>query len=206
MRRRDRIFAILRPMSAAPEHLNHASGLPPAGAVAPPPADRWAELSALLRELDNGSGPDPAAPVLGPAGDEHLVRARLGVAAGLFTALQCKNAVVAAHALRVAVACSGWAMKLNLAEAERDAIEIAGLLHDIGIIGVPDQILLKPGSLEADEAVVMMHARKTSLEILHRSGCPARVLEIVGHVRAWYDGSQPDYRACRRGNPLWARG
>ena len=49
----------------------------------------------------------------------------------------------------MAVACSGWAMQLKLAEAERDAIEIAGLLHDVGIIGVPDQILLKPGSLEA---------------------------------------------------------
>ncbi len=192
-------------MSTAPEYLSPASGLPPAAAVAAASSQRWVELSVLLRELENNSGPDPAAPVLGPAGDEHLVRARLGVAAGLFTALQCKNALVAAHALRVAVACSGWAMKLNLAEAERDAIEIAGLLHDIGIIGVPDQILLKPGSLEADEAAVMTHSRKASLEILHRSGCPARVLEIVGHVWAWYDGSQPDYRACGEELPLGSR-
>ena len=71
------------------------------------------------------------------------------MAASLFAALQCKNAATAGHALRVALTCSAWAMKLDLPEAERDAIEIAALLHDIGVIGAPDHILLKPGMLDA---------------------------------------------------------
>jgi diguanylate cyclase (GGDEF)-like protein len=192
-------------MSTAPEYLNSASPLPQAAVVVPPSQDRWGELCALLRELETSGGADPAAPVLGLAGDERLVRARLGVASGLFTALQCKNAVVAARALREAVACSGWAMKLNLAEADRDAIEIAALLHDIGIVGVPDHILLNSDAPEADRAVVMTRARKASLEILHRSGSPAKVLEIVGHLRAWYDGSDPAYRVSGDAIPLGSR-
>ena len=84
--------------------------------------------------------------------DDHLVQTRLGVAASLFAALQCKNAATAGHALRVALTCSAWATKLDLPEAERDAIEIAALLHDIGMIGVPDHILLKPGSARRERS------------------------------------------------------
>ena len=75
----------------------------------------------------------------------------------------------AGHALRVALTCSGWATRLGLPDAERDAIEIAALLHDVGMIGAPDHILLKPGTLDEDEAAVMARSRKMSLDILRRS-------------------------------------
>ena len=114
------------------------------------------ELHALLRELEVMTvASEMLPPVFGESVDDRLVQARLGVAASLFAALQCKNAAVAGHALRVALSCSGWAMKMGLPEADRDAIEIAALLHDIGMIGAPDQILLKPGTLDEDEAAVM---------------------------------------------------
>ena len=68
--------------------------------------------------------------------------------------LECKNAAVAGHALRVALACSAWAVQMGLPDDERDDIEIAALLHDVGMIGAPDDILLKPGTLNDNEAAI----------------------------------------------------
>jgi len=96
------------------------------------------ELHALLRELELMTvASEVLPPVFAESIDERLVQARLGVAAGLYAALECKNAAVAGHALRVALACSGWAAQMGLPDDERDDIEIAALLHDVGVIGAP---------------------------------------------------------------------
>ena len=83
-------------------------------------------------------------------------RLRLGIASSLFAALQCKDAATAGHGLRVALTCSAWAQKLELAPSDRDLLEVAALLHDIGVISVPDHILLKPGVLDCEEAALML--------------------------------------------------
>ncbi len=163
------------------------------------------ELHALLRELEAVTAASQTLPpVFSEAVDDRLVQARLGMAASLFAALQCKNAAVAGHALRVALCCSAWATKLELPEAERDAIEVAALLHDVGMIGAPDDILLKPASLDDNEAAVMARSRKMSLEILRRSCASPRILEIVENVPAWYDGSRAG-KGDGRQIPLGAR-
>jgi diguanylate cyclase (GGDEF)-like protein len=175
--------------------------------TAPESAERWmTELHALLRELEVMTvASEVLPPVFGETVDDRLVQARLGVAASLFTALECKNAAVAGHALRVALTCSGWATAMGLPEDERDAIEIAALLHDVGMIGAPDQILLKPGTLDANEAAVMARSRKMSLNILRRSCASRQVLEIVEHMPVWYDGSRNGVAASGSHIPLGAR-
>jgi len=175
--------------------------------TAPESAERWmTELHALLRELEVMTvASEVLPPVFGESVDDRLVQARLGVAASLFTALECKNAAVAGHALRVALTCSGWAVGLGLSEDERDAVEIAALLHDVGMIGAPDQILLKPGTLDADEAAVMARSRKMSLSILRRSCALPQVLEIVENMPAWYDCSRSGFAASGLRIPLGAR-
>ena len=73
-------------------------------------------------------------------------------------------------------------------QAERDRrIEVASLLHDVGIIGVPDRILHKPTPLESHEVGIMSHARRLSREILRASGVSEDVLAIVRNVPVWYD-------------------
>ena len=67
-------------------------------------------------------------------------------------------------------------------ESQRDQLEIAALLHDIGVIGVPDHILLKPGVLDCDEAAVMRRSRAMSLEILRHSCTSPEILQIVENV------------------------
>jgi diguanylate cyclase (GGDEF)-like protein len=149
------------------------------------------ELQSLLQELEAvTSAKHTLPPVFGEAVDDQLVQVRLGVASSLFAALQCKNAAMAGHSLRVALSCSAWALQMHLSESERDAIEVAALLHDVGVIGAPDRILLKPGQLDSDESAVMQQTRRMSLDILRRSCTSPQVLEIIEHIPAWFDGTK----------------
>src|SRR5262245_29215772 len=86
-----------------------------------------AQVSSLLHELES------AVPAVSQAAYEsRLVEVRLGIASTLFTALRHKHAPTAAHSLRVALGCSSWAFALGLDPTERDELEVAALLHDVG--------------------------------------------------------------------------
>jgi len=179
--------------------------LPPT--AVPAPAElRLSEVHALLDELQNvASTHEVLPPVFSPELDNRLVQMRLGVASSLFVALQCKHAATAGHALRVALSCSAWATRMRLDGAARDAIETAALLHDVGVIGVPDRILLKPGRLTQDEAAVVTRSRHLSLEILRHSCSDPHVLDVVEHVPAYFDGSREGFRFRDEQIPLGAR-
>ena len=170
----------------------------PNQAVAAGKVDQWlTDLNGLLRELEIVSASNyTLPPVLSEPADNQLIQVRLGIASSLFAALQCKHAATAGHSLRVALTCSSWAVEMGLEQPRRDAIEIAALLHDLGVIGAPDQILLKPGNLEDDEMALMLRT-KNSLEILRHCCISEEVLAIVGNVSAWYDGSRNGF--SRRG-------
>ncbi|MEN6405298.1 MAG: diguanylate cyclase [Thermoguttaceae bacterium] len=173
----------------------------PGGDLPPGPVDRRvADLQALLQELEAVTAAGHTLPpVFSEAIDRRLVEIRLGAAASLFAALRCKNAAVAGHGLRVALSCSAWASRIGLQDAERDAVEVAALLHDVGAIGVPDSVLLKAGTLDADETAVMSQSRRMSLDILRGSCTLPLVLEMVRHISTWYDGSVSE-SATRPGN------
>ena len=178
---------------------------PSTGDPTPVAADqRVSELSLLLKQLQRATaGVEPA--TSDERADNQLVQVRLGIATSLFTALRCKHAPTAAHALRVALSSSLWCLKTELPQPRRDAIEIAALLHDVGVIGVPDQILLKPGALDRDETTVIERSREMSLEILRDACAEPAILQIVENVPAWYDGSRDGHQVSGKEIPLGAR-
>ena len=182
---------------------------PPAdpNVILTPSPDRWMEeIGSLLCDLENASEANVAPPPLfSHEIDNQLVQVRLGIASSLFAALQCKNVATARHALRVSLNCSAWAMFLGMESQQRDMIEVASLLHDVGMIGVPDKILLKPGRLDADERAVVASSRHMSREILRHSCSSPEILDIVEHVPAWYDSSLPGFRLRGPRIPLGAR-
>jgi diguanylate cyclase (GGDEF)-like protein len=191
-------------MAIAPRvELDPAASLAPA-APAPPTDSMVNELGTLLRELEDQDSAPPQPPALGSAGDNQLVQVRLGIASSLFAALQLKHAAIAGHSLRVALTTSAWALKLGLPPQERDHIEIAALLHDVGAIGIPDHVLMKPAPLDTDETALMAGARRLGLEILRRS-CAVEILEIVEHVSAWFNGNGPESALRGRDIPLGSR-
>ena len=94
---------------------------------------------------------------------------------------------------------------MDLKDEERDAVEVAALLHDIGVIGVPDQILLKPGPLDRDESRAVELARQMTLDILQSACAEPLILQIVENVGAWHDGSKGRYRVKADKIPRGAR-
>lgn len=136
---------------------------------------------------------------------KQLVKARLGSATGLFVALRAKHPVTASHCLRVALVCSGWSAASGLSEEERDALEVAALLHDIGKIGVPDAILMKPGRLQPDEVAAMASSRHLAVEMLSAAGAPQLVLDTVLTAGAWFNGTNKELPLSQDQIPVTAR-
>jgi diguanylate cyclase (GGDEF)-like protein/putative nucleotidyltransferase with HDIG domain/PAS domain S-box-containing protein len=166
------------------------------------PTQKVGQISHLLDSLDAAaaeSGLSASNQTSSPH-ENKLVHARLGIASGLFAALRAKHAPTAAHSIRVALGCSSWAAVLELSEDERDALEVAALLHDIGKIGVPDKLLLKPGRLQPEEMELMARHRAIGVDILASCGVPPHVLDVVRFANAWFDGSLPGQN--RRGEEL----
>ncbi|MCO8123410.1 diguanylate cyclase [Stieleria sp. TO1_6] len=119
--------------------------------------------------------------------ENQLAVVRLGIATSLFYALRTKHPSTAAHGLRVALFCSGWAERMGLDYDLRDRIEVAALLHDVGKIGIPDRILRKPGKLTVDEQLAMDSCPDNGCEILRGCTNDPALLEIVRFGGVWYD-------------------
>ncbi len=74
---------------------------------------------------------------------------------GLANALEAKDPYTRGHSGRVGAASRGLAQALGLPPHEAETIGQAGLLHDIGKIGVPEAVLRKQGALDEDEWTLM---------------------------------------------------
>jgi diguanylate cyclase (GGDEF)-like protein/PAS domain S-box-containing protein/putative nucleotidyltransferase with HDIG domain len=151
-------------------------------------AQTVSEISSLLSSLDEAAAESglSLADKRASAHENKLVHARLGMASGLYAALRAKHQPTASHCLRVALACSSWSAAMELDDETRDLLEVAALLHDVGKIGVPDKVLLKPGRLQPEEIVLMSRHAARTIEILVSCGVPQSLVEIVHYSRAWY--------------------
>ncbi len=85
-------------------------------------------------------------------------------------------------------------------------LETAALLHDIGKIGVPDSILLKPGPLDDEEWQLMGLHDRMGVEIIKTTFVSSALLEIIKTHHAWY-GGHPRHSHLPRGEniPMAAR-
>lgn len=181
----------------------------PAAPRLPGAAEELEQVAQWLDTLEAG-GSVPASPagLLDTAElalENQLVQVRLGIASGLFAALRAKHAPTAHHSLRVALACSAWSARLGWSDRERDELELAALLHDIGKIGVPEALLLKPAPLTPDEIQIVERFRQTGVEILRTCCAAESVLQIVAHAGAWFDGRREGAGLCGEALPLAAR-
>jgi len=84
-------------------------------------------------------------------------------------------------------------------------IHIAGHLHDIGKIGIPDKVLLKPGRLNDEEWELMKQHPKIGADIL--AGAPkfARIAAIILHHHERFDGKGYPFGAKGEEIPLGSR-
>jgi putative nucleotidyltransferase with HDIG domain len=77
----------------------------------------------------------------------------------------------------------------KVSSADLDALEWGGLLHDIGKIGVPDSILLKPDRLTKEERAQMNAHPEKGAEIIEQVKRLAPVVPLIRHHHEWFNGS-----------------
>jgi two-component system, response regulator RpfG len=111
------------------------------------------------------------------------------------------------HIIRMAKFSRLIAEELKLTDDEADMIELASPMHDIGKIGIPDHILLKPGELAADETINMQRHPRIGYDILKDS--PSKYLRMgaviaLGHHEK-FDGSGYPSQLVGEDIPLAAR-
>ncbi len=97
----------------------------------------------------------------------HASMADLHQLAEIFSRIvDAKSPFTAEHSIGVARVARRLAQRLGLAPKQCDKLEIAGLLHDLGKLRVPDAILDKPGKLTDDERLVINTHSFETLQIL----------------------------------------
>ncbi len=94
---------------------------------------------------------------------------------------------------------------LRLGEADLEALEWGGLLHDVGKIGVPDAVLLKQDCLNKEERAMMNSHPVLGAQIITPVTRLARELPIIRHHHEWYNGSGYPDRLIGDEIPLLAR-
>lgn len=119
--------------------------------------------------------------------------------------IEARDAYTMHHSEDVAKYARILARKIGWSEDRIRRIGIAGLLHDIGKIGVPEELLTKPGPLTEEEYEIFKKHSLISIVILDPIVELKGIIEIIKHHHEWYDGS--GYPDGLKGNdiPLGAR-
>ena len=119
---------------------------------------------------------------------QQLAKANEETLIGLVSALDLREHNTGLHSQRVREYTELIARRFGVDEKTRREIGFAALLHDVGKIAVPDQILLKPGKLTDDEWREMHKHPETGYHIIKRIGFLKDAADIVFSHHERYDG------------------
>ncbi len=107
----------------------------------------------------------------------------------LAEAVDKRDPFTSGHSLRVKEIAGDIGREMRVSEAELEALEWGGLLHDVGKIGVPDAVLLKQERLNQRGADDHERASRAGREIIAPVTKLAPELPIIRHHHEWYNGS-----------------
>jgi putative nucleotidyltransferase with HDIG domain len=111
----------------------------------------------------------------------------------LASVLEARDGSVRGHCERLARLAERIGERLGVGGSELDALALGALLHDIGKVGIPDSILLKPGPLDASEWTVMRSHPELGDRLLAPFPELADVRKVVRHHHErWAGGGYPD--------------
>ena len=109
--------------------------------------------------------------------------------AALSEAVDARDPYTSNHSRNVQIISVDIGRVMRLKDTEIEALEWGGLLHDVGKIGVPDHVLLKPEKLTKDERTLMNLHPVIGANIIARVVKLAPELPIIRHHHEWYNGS-----------------
>jgi cyclic di-GMP phosphodiesterase len=93
------------------------------------------------------------------------------------------------HARRVAFYAGMLADRMNLSLAEQEHVRLSAFLHDLGKVGVPSELLVRPTALDAHERALMQRHPAIGARLLEPLDLPASVSLAVRHHHEWWDGT-----------------
>ncbi len=112
----------------------------------------------------------------------------------LLSALNFRDPNTVRHSRNVAMLSIGMAQYLGWEGQHLKMLEVAALLHDIGKIGVPDNILFKPGNLNPDENELMALHHNIGVDVLQACRAHKEVLEVVSQSNTYFNGADGGYQ------------
>lgn len=119
---------------------------------------------------------------------ENIYNNLLATLYAFVKAIEARDPYTKQHSNRVTLLAITLAKAIGCSEEEQEILNVAGLLHDIGKIGIRDDILLKPGRLDAEEYRIIQQHPVIGYEIMGQLGLWTREKEIVRCHHERYDG------------------
>lgn len=135
----------------------------------------------------------------------NLEKAYLDTLSALTNAIDAKDRYTRGHSDRVTELSVRLAKEANVDKAEIEKIRLGGLLHDIGKIGIPENILNKPGRLDDHEFEVIKSHPTLGVGILGNVEFLQNVVPIIKHHHERYDGKGYPDKLMGENIPYFAR-
>jgi HD-GYP domain-containing protein (c-di-GMP phosphodiesterase class II) len=119
----------------------------------------------------------------------QLRRVMVGAVEAMSTMVERRDPFVAGHQRRVAQLAVALGTELELDAFQIEGLRIMALLHDIGKVAVPAEILCKPARLSPAERAIVRRTPQTAQRILKRVEFPWPVADAIGQHQERLDGS-----------------
>jgi putative nucleotidyltransferase with HDIG domain len=137
--------------------------------------------------------------------NDRLEGAGLSFATALVAALDARDQYTAGHSACVAVYAKDIAARLGLPDEQQHIAHLAGLVHDIGKVGLPAGLLEKPGPLTLEERRIMEEHSTIGERILSNVDGYSEIAKIVRHHHERVDGEGYPDRLTIEDVPLISR-
>lgn len=129
----------------------------------------------------------------------------MGTVRALTAAIDAKDPYTFGHSERVSMVAAQIAAAMGMSSDEVETVRLAGLVHDVGKIGVPEAVLCKPGALSDDEFAAIKKHPVIGERILNGIPQLANVLPGVLHHHERWDGRGYPQGLAGENIPLQAR-
>ncbi len=127
------------------------------------------------------------------------------LASALANAIEARDSYLHGHCERLASLAVRLAELLGLSAEEVESVRLGAILHDVGKIGIPDRVLLKPGALDDEERRIVETHPEIGDKLLEPLDLLAAARPIVRHHHERWDGAGYPDRLAGDEIPLGAR-
>ena len=151
--------------------------------------DAFDEIYQRLRQFSDSLPPGEASGTAGMDGPNALPQSILETVTSLAYAIDAKDQYTQGHSQKVSAYAALLAEAIGLSEPEVEEIRLGAVLHDVGKVGIPEQILNKSGPLNPEEWETMKSHVVYGGKLLEPLVPLARIREMVLHHHEFFDGS-----------------